>query len=270
MKTIEIRKNLKEKFRQQNIDEVDVDFIIASVLNISHTELNLVDEISAEQIEKINEIASIRLTGKPLDKILGYKYFYGLKFEVNEYVLSPRQETEILVETALKYIKQENYKSVLDLCTGSGCLAVCIKRKTDAEVTATDVSLKALNVAKTNAYKNNANIKFVRSNMFEKIEGKFDLIVSNPPYIASDELKDLDDEVRLFDPLLALDGGELGLKFYNIIHDNAKKHLNDNGMLIMEIGDEQFDLINNLFNDFRLIETVKDYQGINRFVVFKK
>ncbi len=270
MKISEFKKNLRAEFSQLNIDEVDADFLIAHVLKVKHTELNLIDEISDEDVSAVLSLAEKRKTGMPVDKILGYKYFYGIKFEVNENVLSPRQESELIVEKALKYINENGYKTVLDLSTGSGCLAISIKRNADVEVTATDVSQKAITVAKNNAYKNNAIINFIRTNMFENIEDKFDLIVSNPPYIPADEIEDLPEEVRLYDPVIALDGGDMGLKYYNIIHDNAKKHLNDNGMLILEIGENQAELIGSLFNDFNLVEIVKDYNGVNRVMVFKK
>lgn len=270
MKLLDLRKSLKLQFNQLNLDEVDVDFIIAAVLNVNVTELNLIDEISNEDMAAIKLIAEQRKQNKPLDKILGYKYFYGIRFQTNLDVLSPRQDSEIVVETALKYIKQNGLKTVLDLCTGSGCLAVAIKRNADVLVSASDISQKALNVAKNNAYKNNAIINFFRSNMFENVKGKFDLIVSNPPYIASDDIASLPDEVKLYDPIIALDGGDLGLKYYNIIHNNAKKFLNDNGMLILEIGEDQAELVSSLFNDFTLLEKIKDLNGQDRVLVFKK
>ncbi len=270
MKLLELRKSLKQQFNQLGIDEVDADFIIASVLKVNATELNLIDEISNEEMSTIKFVAEQRKQHKPLDKILGYKYFYGIRFQTNLDVLSPRQDSEILVETALKYINLNGYKTVLDLCTGSGCLAVAIKRNADVSVSACDVSQKALNVAKNNAYKNNAIINFFRSNMFENVNNKFDLIVSNPPYIATDDIENLPDEVRLYDPIIALDGGNLGLKYYNIIHDNAKKFLNDAGMLIMEIGEDQADLVISLFNDFNFVEKLKDLNGQDRVLVFKK
>ena len=171
---------------------------------------------------------------------------------------------------ALKYIKENNYKNALDLCTGSGCLAISTKLNCNIDITATDISTKALKVAKENAKKHNADINFIRSNMFEKIEGTFDIIISNPPYIDTDEIQDLDDEVKNNDPYIALDGGEMGLKFYNIIHDNLRKYLNDNGLIIMEIGEDQKDLIISLFNDFNLVESLKDLSGNDRVLVFKK
>ena len=270
MKLLDLRKELKSEFSQQGIEIVDVDFIISEVLNVSRTELVLIDEIDAEQEKVIREKAKLRLNNVPVEKIFNKAYFYGLEFKVDENVLSPRPESELLVDTALKYIKQNNYKSVLDICTGSGCLAISVKKNADVEVTASDVSNKALQIAKFNAKNLNADINFIKSNMFEKIEGKFDLIISNPPYIDSEEVKTLEKEVVENDPLIALDGGEFGLKYYNIIHENLRKHLNENGMLIIEIGEDQKELLTSLFNDFNLVECINDYAGLDRVLVFKR
>lgn len=270
MKLFEIRKEFKNKFASQDIEIEDVDFIIAEVLGIKRTELLLVDEIDEDQEKEIREKCQIRLCGMPVDKIFQKAYFYGLEFKVDENVLSPRSETELLVDTALKYIKENNYQTALDLCTGSGCLAISVKKNCDIEMTASDVSQKALTIAKHNAKTNGAEIKFVRSNMFEKIDSTFDIIISNPPYIDTDEIDDLDEEVKFHDPYIALDGGEMGLKFYNIIHDNLRKHLNDNGMIVMEIGEDQKELLISLFNDFNLVESLKDLSGNDRVLVFKK
>lgn len=270
MKLLDLRKEIKEKFLENEIETEDADFIIAEVLGVKRTELLLIDEITNEQLIEIEHCVCKRLDGFPVDKIFQKSYFYGLEFKVDENVLSPRPESELIIDTALKYIKQNNYKTALDLCTGSGCLALALYKNCEIEITATDVSQKALTIAKQNAKNLDAEIKFIRSNMFEKIEGTFDIIISNPPYIDSDEIQDLDDEVINHDPHIALDGGEMGLKFYNIIHDNLRKHLNDNGIIVMEIGEDQKDLIIGLFNDFDLVESLTDLSGNDRVLVFKK
>lgn len=270
MKLLELRKQLKTEFASLNIETEDVDFIISEILNVKRTDLILIDEVSDEQFCNIREKCEMRKNNIPVDKIFQKSYFYGLTFAVNENVLSPRPESELLVETALKYINENNYKTVLDLCTGSGCLAIATKLNSNVQMTATDISQKALSVAKQNAKNLQAEIEFIRSNMFEKIEGTFDLIISNPPYIDSDEVKELDLEVINNDPLLALDGGAMGLKFYNIIHDNLRKHLNENGMIIMEIGEDQKDLIISLFNDFNLVDSLKDLSGNDRVLIFSR
>ncbi len=270
MKLFELRKKLKSEFESLNIETEDVDFIISEVLNVKRTDLILIDEISAGQESQIKEVCNMRKNNIPVDKIFKKSYFYGLEFKVDKNVLSPRPESELIVEKAIEYIKANNYKTCLDLCTGSGCLAISTKLNCEIDMTASDISTKALNIAKQNAKTLNADIKFVCSDMFEKIEGKFDLIISNPPYIDSDEVKELDLEVVNNDPHIALDGGAMGLKFYNIIHDNLRMFLQDNGMIIMEIGEDQKELIISLFNDFNLVESLKDLSGNDRVLIFSK
>ena len=270
MRLFELRKKLKGLFKEKGIDEADVDYIASEVLNMPRTELVLLDCVDDQTAETIMKKATMRLNNVPVDKIFNRSYFYGLTFRVDKNVLSPRPETEQLVEVALKYIKQNNYKNVLDLCTGSGCLAVAIKKNANVVMTASDISRKALQIAKYNAKANNVEIDFVYSNMFDKLEGKFDFIVTNPPYIDTEEIEFLSKEVRENDPHIALDGGEFGLKYYNIIHDNLRKHLIEGGMIAMEIGEDQKELILSLFNDFELVESIKDYAGQDRILVFKR
>ncbi len=266
----DLRKQLKTEFAELGIEETDADFIIAEVLNVPRTELIFVKEIDGKTKRKILECAKLRKQHMPVDAIFGKTWFYGLPFTVNADVLTPRQDSELVVDVALKEIKNNNYKTVLDLCTGSGCLAVAIKANADVTVTATDVSQKALSVARQNAKDNNVKISFIRSNMFNDVEGQFDVIVSNPPYIDSEEMQTLDEEVLSYDPKLALDGGDFGLKFYNIIHENVRKFLKDSGTLILEIGDDQKELVLSLFNDFECVEALKDYGGNDRVLVFRK
>lgn len=270
MKLLDLRKQLKLEFASLNIETEDVDFIISEVLNVKRTDLILIEEIDESQKTEIMNCCEKRKNNVPVDKIFKKAYFFGYEFMVDENVLSPRPESEILVEKAIEYIKSNNYQTCLDLCTGSGCLAIATKLNCEIDMMASDISMKALSVAKQNAKKLSAEIKFVRSDMFEKIEEKFDLIISNPPYIDTDEVKTLDKEVLDNDPYIALDGGDFGLKFYNIIHNNLRKHLNDNGMIIMEIGDDQKDLIISLFNDFNLVESIQDLSGNDRVLIFKK
>lgn len=270
MKLFNLRKELKDEFLQHSIDSVDVDFIIAEVLNVKHTELALIEEVDDKTEQVIREYSSMRLQNIPVDKIFKKAYFYGLEFRVDDNVLSPRPESEMLVDKALEYIKANNYQSALDLCTGSGCLAISIKKNVEIDMTASDISTRALQIAKRNAKQNSVEIEFVKSNMFENIDKKFDIIISNPPYIDTQDIQDLETEVKEHDPRIALDGGEFGLKYYNIIHDNLRKFLNENGALILEIGDEQKELIVSLFNDFELVESLKDLGGHDRVLIFKR
>ena len=270
MKLLDLRKEIKITFSEHQIDKEDADFIIAEVLGVKRTELVLIDEIDENKVLEIKQKANLRISNIPVEKIFNKAYFYGLEFEVDDNVLSPRPESELLVEQALKIIKQNQFKTVLDMCTGSGCLAIAVKKNSPVEMTAVDVSSKALQIAKTNAKNNNVEIKFIKSNMFDKVEDKFDVIISNPPYIDTDEVKTLQTEVVEHDPLIALDGGAMGLKFYNIIHENLRKHLNDGGYVILEIGEDQKDLIMALFNDVTFVECVQDYAGLDRIMIFKK
>ena len=202
MDLLSLKNQLKREFLAHNIDVCDAEFIIAEVLSIPRTQIALVDEISAAKQKAIMRAAKLRLNGMPVDQIFGVAYFYGLKFKVTKSVLTPRQDSEILVETALKHIKNNKLRSVLDLCTGSGCLAIALAKHANVGITATDISIHAINIAKLNAKNNAVEVNFVKSDMFENVRGQFDLIISNPPYIETQTCLNLDDEVKLYDPLL--------------------------------------------------------------------
>ena len=269
MDLLVLRRNLKEQFRSEGIDPTDADYILGEILGVSKTELVLTRDISNKVAKKINQIAKVRLKGVPVEKIFKKAYFYGLRFKVSDAVLSPRQDSEILVDEAIAVISQNGYKTMLDLCTGSGCLAVSVKKNCRVEVTASDISKKAVKVAKQNARLNGAEIKLICSNMFEKITGKFDVIISNPPYIETGEIASLQREVREHDPHLALDGGTDGLDFYRIIANNLTKHLNAGGMLILEIGETQKEQVKEIFKAFEFIKCVKDYGELDRVMIFR-
>ena len=228
----------------------------------------------------------------PLQHILGHAGFMGLDFKVNADVLIPRADTEILVETVLSNEKDKDI-SVLDLCTGSGCIAAALKRLGGYRlVTASDKSRRALDTAKENASINKADIDFMESDLFDKIDESFDAIVSNPPYIESNVIDTLEPEVRDYDPRMALDGGEDGLSFYRRIIDgtaenagcgrpgqaagtdaaSGKKVLKPHGRLYLEVGFNQADIVAALMKDngFTDIHTVKDLAGLNRVVYGKR
>lgn len=174
--------------------------------------------------------------GKPLQYIVGTAPFYDLTLKVNKDVLIPRFETEYLVEKTINYAKKyfSNKINILDIGTGSGAIAISLKKHLDSNVTASDISAKALEKAKENAINNNAKITFIKSDIFENIKGKFDIIISNPPYIAYDE--EIEDIVKNNEPHIALYAKDNGLYFYKKIINQAKKYLNKKSILAFEIG----------------------------------
>ena len=219
-----------------------------------------------------------RSKGKPISKIFGLKEFYSNEFIVNDNVLDPRPETELLVEASINQCLNMNKQSisVLDLGVGSGCIVISILReltKIKFRALGVDYSQAALEVAKKNVKKFNLekNLKIKKSNWFSSVNSKFDLIVLNPPYIKTSEINILEKEVRIYDPYLALNGGSNGLQAYEIISNQAKSYLNDRGLIIMEIGFGQLSSVKKIFirNEFKTILEEKDLQGINRVVGFK-
>ena len=209
----------------------------------------------------------------PIQYITKKQEFMKMDFYVDENVLIPQPDTEIVVEEAIDIINRNKLSKVLDMCTGSGILAISIAKYTDAsKITAVDISEKALEVAEKNAISNDVDtkIKFIKSDMFKNISEKFDLIISNPPYIRTDVIKILSEEVKN-EPILALDGGIKGLDFYNIIAENAKKYLNENGYLVLEIGYDQKTEVVNLLEaqEYSEIRVIKDMGGNDRVIVCK-
>lgn len=263
------REQVEKILPADSFDKSDVDWIFVEATGKSRSELPLLKTIKSSQLDKAVTYAKERATGKPLQYVFGHTDFYDAKLIVNENVLIPRPETELLAEAVVKIAKD---KSVLDLCTGSGAIAISVKKhEPTATVVASDISEKALIVAKANAVANVVDVKFVESDLFEKIDGKFDIIVSNPPYIKTDDLKNLDKEVREYEPITALDGGADGLDFYRRIVDSASEHLNDGGVLLFELGIDEAQGVKD-YADGKLdfSEFIKDYDGIDRIVVFKK
>ncbi len=251
-------------------DKADVEWIIATVLNCSREEAKLVRSFDQKAYREIMKATTSRAVGKPLSAIFGFVEFYGLKFDVNKKVLAPRMETELLVEEALKEIGSQKNLQVLDLGTGSGAIAVSIAKFSKSKVTAVDISKAALGVAKGNAQKNNVKVEFAESDLFDKLKkhAKFDIIVSNPPYIRTLDIEGLDEEVKNFDPRSALDGGEDGLDFYRRIASEAPSRLKKGGKIFLEIGAGQFKAVEKLLQDagFVNITGKKDYSKIIRVV----
>lgn len=207
----------------------------------------------------------------PLQYITGRQEFMGLTFTVTPDVLIPRQDTEVLVEEVLKYLKPG--MEALDLCTGSGCIGVSLKHYVPgAEIWASDISQKALKVAKKNALGNQAEVHFVHSDMFEHIHQKFDIIVSNPPYIPSARIPELMPEVRDHEPVTALDGSGDGLHFYHKITESSSLYLKEKGMLFYEIGYDQGRAVSEILreNGFENVTVIRDLAGLDRVVAGRR
>lgn len=220
-------------------------------------------------IKEYNRLLARRAERVPLEHIVHGTEFMGLPFYVNEHVLVPRQDTECVVEESLKYCAGKN---VLDLCTGSGCIGISLAVLGNCrEVTLADISPEALKVAKQNAKENNVDVTFVESDLFSQIVGKYDMIVSNPPYIRSGEIPDLMPEVREHDPMLALDGGEDGLSFYRKIVKESCHYLTEGGWLCFEIGHEQGNSVRELMEQAGFVQVVirQDLAGLDRIVLGK-
>ena len=230
--------------------------------------LHMQEQVPSDMEEEYKRLLQLRGIHKPLQQITGKAYFMGLEFTVNEHVLIPRQDTEILVEEALK--RMSEHARILDLCTGSGCILLSLLyNKNKAEGVGIDISEDALEVAKRNSCDLNIHAEFIQSNLLEKAEGTFDLIVSNPPYIPAKVIEGLMEEVRDYEPHLALDGGEDGLDFYRRIVAEAGAYLNPGGWLIMEIGQEQGEAVQQMLLQagYEEIEVVQDLAGLDRVVL---
>ncbi len=230
------------------------------------------EELDEKQTLALQELACRRKAGEPLAYLLGSRAFYGMRFAVSQAVLIPRQETELLAERCIEIIQRKNLKTALDLCTGSGCIAICLAKHTAAAVSASDISRDALAVAQGNAEKLGADVHFFASDLLEKAQGPYDLIVSNPPYISDAEYAAIDAGVREQEPALALRGGADGLTFYRRIAQQVPKYLAEGGQLALEIGYEQGEAVCRLLAEqgFDRIELAKDYAGLDRMVFAEK
>lgn len=263
----EVRENTVKAYEFFGIEKGgDIDWILSEVLGLKTAELLRDIKMSAKEQDRIKEIIKRRAVGEPLQYILGYTEFDGYKIAVNPAVLIPRPETELLVEEALGFIKAGD--RVLDLCTGSGAIAVAVAKQSGAEIFGCDISADAIEVARKNAAVNEVSAEFFESDLFDNVEGKFDIIISNPPYIKTAEIETLQKEVKDFEPNTALDGGEDGLDFYRAIVRGAKEHLKDSGRLFLEIGEGQADAVKTILEEagFTVTAVKKDYENIDRIV----
>ena len=260
-----------QKLKEAQIGEAQLDarLLLEEVCGTDHNTLlchgdREVSEAEEEQYRKALEQRAVHV---PLQHLLGYQDFMGLRFQVNEYVLIPRQDTEILVEEAMRYL--HDGMRILDLCTGSGCILLSLLHySNDCEGTGVDISKEALQVAAQNAELLGIRADFLKSDLYEKVTGKFDLLVSNPPYIERKVIPTLMEEVREYDPYIALDGGEDGLDFYRRIIGGAQDYLKRGGQILMEIGSGQAKAVSELLREagFKEIDVCRDFAGLDRVV----
>ena len=267
----EIVKILTDSGIEPNEANVEVKLLIEHFCGITALDLLMGKRLDYDKLAIVKEKAALRArTRTPIQHITGFAYFMGEKFNVNPQVLIPRDETELLVRQAVKIIKERGFRDILDIGTGSGCIACMIAKLTDARVIGVDISSNALQTALENATKLRLNNRavFRKSDLFEKVHENFDMIVSNPPYIPASEAHGLQKEVR-FDPHEALfTQDEAGLEFYEKIAMQAPSVLNRGGYLVFETGKDQAKEVKELmgYNGFEQIEIIRDLAGIERVI----
>lgn len=277
-----IQENLElgvKNLKKENISEpiLKSRLLLCYVLNLKKEDLFIYSdkELNSKDEKKYKEVIQKLIEGYPIQYITHYQEFMKLDFYVDENVLIPRADTEITVEEVISYcknMKRDNIR-ILDLCTGSGIIAISIGNYIkNCEIVAVDISSKALEIAKSNANRNKVgNITWVLSNLFERVEGKFDIIVSNPPYIKKEVISTLEKEVQK-EPIIALDGGKDGLKFYREIIKKAPNYLKKDGAIFLEIGYDQrqevLDIINET-KEYNKVISKKDLSGNDRMIMAK-
>ncbi len=281
-----IRDIIKDKFEYLKTCGIDtsiseVKMLLADVLNTDTGNLRFYNKnLTPDELSKFDKYINLRKDFWPVDKILGKKSFYKLEFEVNQDVLSPRYDTEILIDEAITLFNPDEKIDILELGTGSGCIVISLLNEyKNARAVGIDISEKALIITKTNAIKNQVDdrLSLLHAGWFdnditEKINKKFDIIISNPPYIPSADIQKLDNEVKNFDPLLALDGGTDGLRDYKRICSLAESLLKEGGYLIFEAGINQAHDITEIGvqNRLKSVKISNDLNGIERCVILKK
>ena len=257
--------------------ELDSELLLSKALNKKREKIliNLKKEINKKQLDKFNLYLSRRKKKEPIAYILGFKYFWKYKFIINKSVLVPRPETEQIVEETLNYLSDNESKKILDIGTGSGCIIVSVlKERSRCKAIAIDISSKALKVAKTNAKIHHLEnkIKFINIDIDKFNYNKYDLILSNPPYISDIDLIRLDNDVRIYEPRESLSGGLEGYEIITKVIEKSSKLLKNNGKLIVEIGDTQKNNVLKLLknNGFYINKTGKDLSGRDRCIVSTK
>jgi release factor glutamine methyltransferase len=253
---------------------LEAEILLAHALDVDRLHLYMAPDkpLSTDERSRYRSVVKERHSGTPLQHVIGEVNFYGLRFRVDREALIPRNETEELLDQVIKRAPRDRDIRCLDLGTGTGVIAVCMARYLPkAQVTAVDISPAALQMARENAALNEVTerIEFVESNWFAHVEGEFDFIASNPPYIRSDELADLPVEVRVHEPSVALDGGADGLDKVREIAEGLRAHLRPDGVVLMEIGHRQGDRVKQLFESIELVDVSveRDMADKDRFVV---
>ena len=269
-----LKRKIYDEYKKLGIpqNEVNAEFnMILDYLNIDSLRV-IKDGFTAEEIKKIEEIVTKRIQStKPLQHILGFGYFMGEKFFVNENTLIPRPETEILVSECSKLVDEKSH--VLDIGTGSGCISISLAKLTCAKVDAVDISSNALEIAKKNAKFHKVNVNFFQSDLFSNVKNKYDLIVSNPPYIPISKRNELDDVVKNFEPHAALFANdEFGIDFYEKIISKAATFLNKTGYVGLELGINQAERVAEIFSQygFKSPTIINDFDNIKRVIISKK
>lgn len=261
----------KEQLNRAEIPEFELDawYLLEHVTGVSRTQYFLCSdmEVEIDKLQLYKEYISKRMKHIPLQHLTGVQEFMGLEFDVNEYVLIPRQDTEVLVESVLEELKPG--MDILDMCTGSGCILLSLLHyQKGCKGVGVDISKDALAVATQNAKKHNLAPYFWESDLFSKVEGQYDVIVSNPPYIRTSVIEELQEEVRFYDPRLALDGMEDGLYFYDRIIEESRAYLKPQGRLYFEIGHDQAEAVKKRMIEagFSAVTVKKDLAGLDRVV----
>lgn len=261
----------KKELADAGIAEADIDawYLLEFVTGVTRAAyfMDRKKELVSGDEEKYLSCIAKRSRHIPLQHITGEQEFMGYTFAVNPNVLVPRQDTEVLVETVLGFAKPQ--MRILDMCTGSGCILISLmKQVPDLDGVGVDLSEDALAVAMENAKRLAVTPIFVKSDLFDAVQGTYDVIVSNPPYIPTSEIEKLEAEVRLHDPMMALDGSDDGLLFYRRIVDNAGQYMNDGGYLCFEIGHDQGVAMRKLMEEagYQKVTVKKDLAGLDRVV----
>ncbi|MCK5129156.1 MAG: peptide chain release factor N(5)-glutamine methyltransferase [Clostridiales bacterium] len=249
-------------------------WIISNMHNVSIAQLllNLDDILTPEEESKIEDIKSRLERGEPLQHILGEWQFIDITIKTDRRALIPRPETEILAQKAYLYAKEINASKIIDIGCGSGCIGLYLKSKIDdADVTLLDISYDALELSKENAEQLELDCTFVQGNILSLNSKTYDLIVSNPPYIKTADIEGLDENVKDYEPHIALDGGEDGLKYYRALAQFAQNSLEKSSAIFMEIGIDQAEEVREIFNEyFDDIEIIEDFNNIQRMVIARR